>query len=103
MGRGGLGWGKWGALDAASIPQCSKVTSRAEPRAGGLCCGTGLWEPPGWNTSCRAVLGGCPRSAEVAGAEPVCEMRSLTLRPDSGVSEWVQPLTFGFCCVPTAL
>lgn len=111
QGRGKERWWQWAGVawaGGSGVPRMRRAShsaprSPAEPvRAGGPCCGTGLWEPLGGNTSRTAVLGGCPRSAEVAGAEPGCETRALTLRLGSGVSEWVQPLALGFSCVPTA-
>lgn len=64
--------------------------------------GWGCVGPLGWGTSSTAVLGGCPRSAEVAGAELGWDARALAPRPGSGGSGWAQPLAFGSRCTLTA-
>lgn len=63
----------------------------------------GLCRPPDWGTSNTTVLGGCPRSAEVAGAEQDWDARSLTLCPGSAGLGWAQPPAFDSCCALTAL
>lgn len=120
QGRGKVGWwerpgvarARVGGDEAPRLRRAScgawpsKVTGRARPRAAGTVPSDGaVWAPPtppGWATPSTAVLGGCPRSAEAAGAELGWGTRALTLCPGSGGSGWAQPPAFSSHCAPTA-
>lgn len=122
QGRGKVGWwerpgvarARVGGDEAPRLRRAScgawpsKVTGRAQPRAAGTVPSDGaVWPPPpppppGWATPSTAVLGGCPRSAEAAGAELGWGTRAPTLCPGSGGSGWAQPPAFSSHCAPTA-